>query len=42
MKKVLVIAMAALFITGMASCSGNTATSEDTTEQAVSTDIIEI
>ena len=42
MKKVLVIAMAALFITGMASCSGNNATSEETTEQAVSTDSIEI
>ena len=34
MKKVLVIAMAALFITGMASCSGNSTSSEETTEQA--------
>ena len=42
MKKVLVIAMAALFIMGMASCNGNNATSEETTEQAVSTDSIEI
>ena len=34
MKKVLVIAMAALFITGMASCSGNSTSSKETTEQA--------
>ena len=42
MKKVLVIAMAALSIMGRASCNGNNATSEETTEQAVSTDSIEI
>ena len=33
MKKVLVIAIAALFITGLASCNSNSTSSEETTEQ---------
>lgn len=42
MKKVLVIATAALSIMGMASCSGNSTSSEETTDMVTSADSIEI
>jgi FKBP-type peptidyl-prolyl cis-trans isomerase len=42
MKKVLVIATAALSIMGMASCSGNSTSSEATTDMVTSADSIEI
>ena len=42
MKKVLVIATAALSIMGMAGCSGNSTSSEETTDMVTSADSIEI
>ena len=42
MKKVLVIATAALSIMGVASCSGNSTSSEETTDMVTSADSIEI
>ena len=42
MKKVLVIATAALSIMGMASCSGNSTSSEETTDMVTSADSIGI
>ena len=42
MKKVLLIATAALSIMGMASCSGNSTSSEETTDMVTSADSIEI
>ena len=42
MKKVLVIAMAALSIMGMTSCSGNRTSSEETTDMVTSADSVEI
>ena len=42
MKKVLVIAMAALSIMGMTSCSGNSTSSEETTDMVTSADSVEI
>lgn len=42
MKKVLVIAMAALTIMGMASCNGSSTSSEGTTDMVTSADSIEI
>ena len=42
MKKVLVIATAALSIMGMASCSGNSTSSEETTDMVTSADSVEI
>ena len=42
MKKVLAIAFTALMMTGLASCSGNSTSSEETTDMVTSADSIEI